>query len=159
MRKLYITKIHIILEILSYVLIAVCFIIALIGVRTLSAEIATHYDLAGNPDGYGSPAALFVMPAVMLFCNMVMSGVVHFVNPDFWNMPFKVKETKKILVYRDIVSMMVWMELEMGLFTLVFTIMSYEQEMAGAMALSILLIAAFTGTVIGFCVRGAKHNK
>ncbi len=95
----------------------------------------------------------------MIFANLIISFVVHFVNPDFWNMPFKVKKEKKIIVYRDMISMMLWMELEMAGFTLASTIMAYIQNGAGAGVLAILLMILFAVTIIGFCILAAKHNK
>lgn len=159
MKKLYITKGHIIIEILSFVLLGVSFIVAVVGMMNLPAEIATHYDFQGNATGYGSPAVLLLMPGMMLFTNLIISGLIHLMKADSWNMPFKVKETRKILVYRDMVSMNVWLEFEIALFTLVFTIMGYRQEMGGAMILTGLLMVAVMGTIIGFCVLSAKHNK
>ena len=69
MAKPHITKKHCIFEILSYVILLVCFIIAIIGIVVLPDEIATHFDGAGNVDGYGSPVTLLFLPFIMLFTN------------------------------------------------------------------------------------------
>lgn len=159
MRKSYITRLHLVLEILSYVLIAVSFIMAVVGIFTLSAEIPTHYDAAGNVDGYGPPAFLLVMPAIMLVCNLSLSLVVHLMNPALWNMPFKINPARKNLVYRDMVSMFMWMELEIAVFNLIFTIMCYTQEAGGMLALTGFLMAAFTVTIVACTVLAARHNK
>lgn len=159
MRKPYITKIHIILEILSYVLIIASFMIAIIGVNILPEEIPTHYDLSGNVDGYGSPAVLFGMPVTILLCNLITSLIAHFMNPAYWSMPVKVKEAKKIILYKDVVSLVVAMELEFAVFTLVFTIMSFTGKMGGAMLLSLLLLGAVTISIVGTCVLMKRHNK
>lgn len=159
MNKLYITKRHKIIEIIAFVLLAVSFIIVIIGQKTLPDKIPTHYNLAGEADGYGSPATLFLLPGIMLFSNLSISFVTHFVSTDFWSMPFKVKEEKKIIVYRDMISMLVWMEVELAGFTLAFTIMSYIQKMAGVSVLTIILMILLTVTIVGFCILAAKHNR
>lgn len=51
MNKPYITKKHLVLEILSYVLLLVCFIIAIVGMATLPDEIPTHFTMSGKIDG------------------------------------------------------------------------------------------------------------
>ncbi len=51
MNKPYMTKRHLVLEILSYVLLLVCFIIAIIGMATLPDEIPTHFTMSGEIDG------------------------------------------------------------------------------------------------------------
>ena len=50
MKKSYITKAHRILEILSWILIAVSFGIAIYGMNVLPSEIATHFN-AREPGG------------------------------------------------------------------------------------------------------------
>lgn len=51
MNKPYMTKRHLVLEILSYVLLLVCFIIAIVGMATLPDEIPTHFTMSGEIDG------------------------------------------------------------------------------------------------------------
>lgn len=159
MRKLYITRWHIAIEIMSYALIAASFILAAMGLFTLPDRIPTHYDLAGNVDGYGSPANLFVMPVTMFISNLVISLIAHFMNPGLWNMPFKIQPARKIAVYRDIVSMYMWLELEIALFNLAFTVMCYTQKMGGIMILAIVFVIAPLITVICCSVLAARHNK
>ena len=67
MAKPYITKKHCVIEILSYVCLVASIIIAIVGMAILPDEIATHFDGAGNIDGYGSPGVLLMLPLIMLF--------------------------------------------------------------------------------------------
>lgn len=159
MRKVYITRLYIVIEIVSYVLLAVSFIIAVVGMITLEGEFPAHYDWAGNVDRYGSPAVLFVMPGIMLFANLVISLLAHFLPAECWNMPFRVKESRKPVVYRDMTFMLMLMELETAVFALVFTAMNYMRWTGGILALTILLVAAFTVTIAGSIIVAAKHNK
>ena len=65
------------LEILSYVLLLVCFIIAIVGMATLPDEIPTHFTMSGEIDGYGSPGTLLILPIIMLICNGMTSLIMH----------------------------------------------------------------------------------
>ena len=55
MNKPYMTKRHLVLEILSYVLLLVCFIIAIVGMATVPDEIPTQFTMSGEMDGDGAP--------------------------------------------------------------------------------------------------------
>ena len=75
------------LEILSYVLLLVCFIIAIVGMATLPDEIPTHFTMSGEIDGYGSPGTLLILPIIMLICNGMTSLIMHVMPPTMWNTP------------------------------------------------------------------------
>lgn len=85
------TKRHLVLEILSYVLLLVCFIIAIVGMATLPDEIPTHFTMSGEIDGYGSPGTLLILPIIMLICNGMTSLIMHVMPPTMWNTPSKLK--------------------------------------------------------------------
>lgn len=53
--KNYITLKQKIVEILAYVLMWASIVIGIIWSAKLPKEVATHFDAAGNADGYGSP--------------------------------------------------------------------------------------------------------
>ena len=91
MNKPYMTKRHLVLEILSYVLLLVCFIIAIVGMATLPDEIPTHFTMSGEIDGYGSPGTLLILPIIMLICNGMTSLIMHVMPPTMWNTPSKLK--------------------------------------------------------------------
>ena len=88
------TKRHLVLEILSYVLLLVCFIIAIVGMATLPDEIPTHFTMSGEIDGYGSPGTLLILPIIMLICNGMTSLIMHVMPPTMWNTPSKLKTAK-----------------------------------------------------------------
>ncbi len=159
MAKPYITKKHCIFEILSYVILLACFIIAIIGIVVLPDEIATHYDGAGNVDGYGSPTVLLFLPFIMLFTNGITSGILHFLPPSLWSMPCKIQPGREIIVYRDVAWMLVGMELQFSVFTLFNTIMSYLQQ--GQMLLYgvIVFMVLLTVTIIYTIVKAVQHSR
>ena len=124
------TKRHLVLEILSYVLLLVCFIIAIVGMATLPDEIPTHFTMSGEIDGYGS---------------------------TMWNTPSKLKPQNAVRALQDMISMIAWMELEISVFTLFLTISIYRGKDAGWASI-ILFVGALTVTIIYYIVAFQKHN-
>lgn len=150
------TKRHLVLEILSYVLLLVCFIIAIVGMATLPDEIPTHFTMSGEIDGYGSPGTLLILPIIMLICNGMTSLIMHFMPPTMWNTPSKLKPQNAVRALQDMISMIAWMELEISVFTLFLTISIYRGKDAGSSI--ILFVGALTVTIIYYIVAFQKHN-
>ncbi len=159
MAKPYITKKHCIIEIVSYVLMLAAFIIAIVGMVVLPEEIATHFDGAGNVDGYGSPAVLIMLPIIMLVCNGVTSLILHLLPPDAWNTPCKIQPGQEVVVYRDMASMLVWMELQISAFTLFDTIMTYRQSGKMILVGAIVFGVVLTLTIIYEIIMIVRHSK
>lgn len=157
MNKPYMTKRHLVLEILSYVLLLVCFIIAIVGMATLPDEIPTHFTMSGEIDGYGSPGTLLILPIIMLICNGMTSLIMHVMPPTMWNTPSKLKPHNAVRALQDMISMIAWMELEISVFTLFLTISIYRGKDAGSSI--ILFVGALTVTIIYYIVAFQKHNK
>lgn len=157
MNKPYMTKRHLVLEILSYVLLLVCFIIAIVGMATLPDEIPTHFTMSGEIDGYGSPGTLLILPIIMLICNGMTSLIMHVMPPTMWNTPSKLKPQNAVRALQDMISMIAWMELEISVFTLFLTISIYRGKDAGSSI--ILFVGALTVTIIYYIVAFQKHNK
>ena len=155
----YYTRFHMILEILSWVLMLASLLIAIIGSLTLEGPIPIHYDGRGNPDGYGSPATMLLMPIIMIVTNGIVSLIGHFLDPSAWNMPFKVNYLKRSIVYRDMMSMLFMMELELAVFAFVFTLMTFLQTMHGIGLFGILFTVVLLGTILFWSVVAYRHNK
>ncbi len=119
MRKAYITTLHLVLEILSYVVLAATLAAVFIFIANNGgAEIPTHYNFAGEADGYGSALSLLIMPGTMLIVNVMISLSIHVGSPAKWNMPFKIHYGKEIAVWRCVVLMNVVLMLLLAAFTL-----------------------------------------
>ncbi|MEE3378624.1 MAG: DUF1648 domain-containing protein, partial [Lachnospiraceae bacterium] len=89
MRKPYITIPHLVMEIISYVLLVVTVAGVFIFIWKNGGEpVPTHYNFAGEVDGYGSAWTLLLMPGIMLFVNSTISFSIHVMSPAGWNMPF-----------------------------------------------------------------------
>ncbi len=159
MKKAYITKKHMILEIISYVILFAAFILAVIGIFVLPEEIATHYDAVGNVDGYGSPVTLLIMPAILLISNLTCSLCIHLLPASCWSTSVKVKPGNEIFVFRDTVSMIVLMELEISVFGLFFTIACFLEKGKIMLPGCIVFLAVLFATIIIVCVKMKRYSR
>ena len=95
----------------------------------------------------------------MLITCGICSLILHFLPPDLWSMPVKVKPEHAVHVYRDVVWMMVGMEFCFGVFTLYSTITSYMQKMDGMLAATFIFLAVLFGIIIWCIVACVRHNR
>lgn len=160
-RKIYINKYHIIIEIISYVIMIGCFGGAIYNISISPEEVPIHYNLQGEIDGYGSPYTYLVLPLIMFFTNVMLSLLFHLLDAKYWNMPFTINPGKEIIVYRDMCYVFVVMELVFSIFTAVSVISEIFIEHNG----NFMLIASLVMTMLLFililipAVIAYKHNK
>ena len=157
MNKPYIKKWHLIVEIVSYVLILAAIIFGIIMTCTIEGEVPTHWDMSGNVDAYGSPASMLILPIIMLITNILVSATVHFMPAKSWNMPFKPKPGRELIIFSDMVGMMVWMEFVIALFTLIMTIWFFNFVIC--MIGTVALVVGIFAILIAGIVMAVKHNK
>ncbi len=157
--KEYRTRLHTALEIAAWLVLLATVLLAVYGVIALPETVATHYNAAGEADGYGSSAWLLVLPLIMILPLGIISLVVHFVSPQYWNTPFQVKEENAAAVYRDLTTMMVLIQLEIAVFSLYMQGKSFLQDGTGAFMASWLFVAALFATIILMSVRAWQHNR
>lgn len=109
---------HRVLEVLSYVFILVGMAyIVFLQIKT-DGVIATHFDIHGNPDAYGSPMEYIVLPIILLIVNALMSLMLHFYPVDKWNMPCRVNANAAAKVFDDAIWLMVLLMFLFGVFSL-----------------------------------------
>lgn len=157
--KEYRTRLHIILEIATWLILLFTLLIAIYGIKTLPETIATHYNAAGEVDGYGSPASLLINPLLTVLPLGIISLVVHFVRPEFWNTPFEVKKENAAAVYRDMITMMLLVQAEIAAFMLYSQIKSFLQDGAEMLAATGLFMVALFATIIVMSLRAWRHNR
>lgn len=157
-RKLIFTKVHIALEILGYVFFLGAFIVAVVACATVE-EIPWKFDAAGNITRYGSPGALFILPAALLFTNVIMSLGMHFLPANVWNVPFTIRPGREIAVYRDMAMMIVIMVLLFGLFSAGFTFLLFKDLRAVLFPIPWILVAAVFADIIVMTALAARHNR
>jgi hypothetical protein len=159
MNKLYITKIHLVIETISYVLLIASIIVLAVGSHGIDGEVATHYDIAGNADAYGSAASLFIMPVIILFTSVILSLVVHFFPLRYWSMPFKVKQGREIKVYRYMTLMMILIIFVMSAATLVSSVAMLKSNGLLITAACIGMVVMMTVVMVVMCILAGKANK
>ena len=89
--KAYITETHLLFERVAWLLLAAAFAVCVYGAFTIKSDFPIHFDIYGNPDGYGSPLTMLLFPTVMLGVLALISIIVRRVPPEKMNMPFTLK--------------------------------------------------------------------
>lgn len=160
MNKLFYTKFHIIIEVISFVLVFAALGVAIYATATIDGEVPTNYDFDGNVTGYGSPGVFLILPIMMFICNGIISLCGHLLPTTSWNMPFKINPERLVIVGRDMAWMLVLLELEIALFTLIFTVdCIYTKIKYLSLIVSVVLCVIFPMiTVIIVYIKAKKHN-
>jgi len=159
MKKAYITKKHMILEMISYVILFAAFVLAVVGIFVLPEEIATNYDAAGNVSGYGSSVTLLIVPAILLISNLTCSLWIHLLPASCWSTSVKVKPGNEILMFRDTVSMVVLMEVEISVFGLFFTVAAFLENGKVILPGCMVFLAVLFATIIIVCVKMTRYSR
>lgn len=88
--KLYFDRAMKIVEILSYVfLIGSIVYLVIFSKNHPVGTVATHFNANGEPDAYGNPMEMIILPGIFIFTNVIMSVLLRFVPVDTWNYPMK----------------------------------------------------------------------
>lgn len=155
----YMRPYHWVLEGLSIVLGIAAIVAALVGRSKLPDQVPTHWDFQGNPNGYGSPSTFVLFPVIMLLVILTTSLILHFVDIEHWNMPFQVKTGRKVPVARALMTSLFGMNVELGAFSLWFTLRTVSQAMTGTVAAMVLFVAALSLTLLLGIGIAAMRNK
>ena len=100
-----------VLEILTLVLLLAQFLAPLLLWNRLPDPMPTHYNAAGEIDGWGGRGTVFVMAGFSLFVWLLLS-VVNRLNPRSWNLPFTVPWGREVPVYSAVKTMLVALKME-----------------------------------------------
>jgi uncharacterized membrane protein len=84
------------------------------GPDRLPDRIPTHFDIAGNPNGWGSPAALLLLPIVAVGLYFAMTVVSRF--PAAFNYPVRVTRQNLPRLQSLTLDMIVWLKAELACF-------------------------------------------
>ncbi len=79
----------------------------------LPEEIPTHYNMAGEIDGYGGRGTLLLMPIIGVVMDLTMALVCRF--PQSWNTGVRVTVLNRARVYRLVRDLMADLRLSMAL--------------------------------------------
>lgn len=108
-------------------------------------HIPTHYNFAGEADGYGGKGSLIFMMVLAWFMFILITILMRF--PNTWNMPVKVTAENKARLYSITRAML---EVIKMLISLLFAVMLINAAIATPMPRFILiaLIAAMLLSII-----------
>lgn len=96
------------LSVLAVMVTTTC--IALFGPQSLPRRFATHFDLAGHPDRWGSPATLLLLPGIVVVVYAVMTLTARF--PAAFNYPVEVTAESRPRLQALALDLVSWMKME-----------------------------------------------
>ena len=140
---------HRIAVIVSFVILLISIILAIVLAATTEGEIPTHFDFFGEIDAYGSPWTAVLLPAIMLLTNLGSLAIIALVPISSWNMPAKITDANRPFVYNDALWTVVITMLTMSLIALVGTIFMFFVHkgfgiaVTGVLVVGIIMMAVF----------------
>jgi uncharacterized membrane protein len=135
---------------------------ALNGQNRLPLRIPTHFNFSGQPDAWGSPQTLWLLPLLGtgLYLLMTVLAAIRFRH---FNLPVRVTETNLPFIQSKTAEMVAWIKFEvLGMFTYIqWSII--EGARAGEFHLSVAIVPVFlafifatVGWYLAVIVRGAR---
>lgn len=85
---------------------------ALYGPNRLPDRVPTHFDAAGNPNGWGSPSGLILMPAIATALYLLMSVVARF--PESFHYPVRITPQNLARLQAVTLNMVLWLKVELA---------------------------------------------
>ena len=113
---------------------------ALTGPNRLPDRIPTHFDAAGNANGWGSPAALILLPIVAIGLYFAMSITALF--PGVFHYPVRATRLNMPRLQEISLSMISWLKAELSVFFAVLQWAIVRAARSGQGSLFALLVPA-----------------
>lgn len=120
---------------------------AVAGPHPLPARIPTHFDLAGKPNGWGTPAMLWLLPAIATVILGLMTLVAR--RPSVFNYPVRVTPATRPRLQAIALSMIAWLRCELAGLFLWIQYAIIESARAGRNGLSPLFVPITILVVLG----------
>jgi uncharacterized membrane protein len=134
---------------------------ALTGAHALPARIATHFDAAGNANGWGEPKMLWLFPIIATFIVALMTLVNRY--PQAFNYPVRVTPATRPRLEAISLSMIAWLRAELVCLFLWIQVAIIRSARAGRSSLSpwlvpvaILVIFASIGWHIAAMIKAGR---
>jgi uncharacterized membrane protein len=135
---------------------------ALNGPDRLPERIPTHFDISGQPNAWGPPGTLWVLPVVGLGLYLLMTALASIQFKRF-NLPVRVTETNLPFIQEKTSEMVAWIKMEMlGLFVYIQGAILHGAR-TGEFRLSPAIVPVFMGIIFATVgvylvaiVRGAR---
>jgi uncharacterized membrane protein len=114
---------------------------ALAGPQRLPDRIPTHFDMAGNANGWGSPAMLLLLPVVAVGVYLTISVVSRF--PMTFHYPVQVARANLPRVQDLTLDMVTWLKTELACLFAMLQGWMIEAARSGNGRLPVLLVPGF----------------
>lgn len=101
--KLQPTKTDWILEAIGFVGIIFIVVLVMNSYNDLPDTIPRHFNLTGEPDGFGGKSILFILPTVTIVIYLVLTIGLRF--PHIFNYPFEITEENAERQYKNMTLM------------------------------------------------------
>ena len=124
---------------------------SLSGPDRLPGRIPTHFDLAGNPNGWGAPQILWLLPGFATLIYATMSMVARF--PAAFNYPVRVTPANRAILEGWALRLISWLKAEtICLFTWIqyHTIEAAKSGRGGLSPISILAAVVVVFVTVGW---------
>jgi uncharacterized membrane protein len=114
---------------------------AVAGPRRLPDRIPTHFDMAGNANGWGSPAMLLLLPVVGIGTYLTISLVSRF--PMAFHYPVQVAQVNVPRVQNLTLDMVTWLKTELACLFAMLQGWMIQAARSGDGRLPVLLVPGF----------------
>jgi len=123
---------------------------ALHGPDRLPARIPTHFDLAGNPNAWGSPNTLLLLPVMAAVIYALITLVSFF--PAAFNYPVRVTPENRPRLQTLSLQMVAWLKVELAFLLTLLQWFILATVRAGHGHLSVWIVPLFLVLVFGTCI-------
>ncbi|HLY40797.1 MAG TPA: DUF1648 domain-containing protein [Terracidiphilus sp.] len=120
---------------------------ALSGPQPLPSRIPTHFDAAGNPNGWGSPSVLILLPVISIALYLGFTIVSRF--PMAFHYPVRVTEANLQRVQSLTLDMLAWMKSELSWMFCALQYWMIAAARSGEGKLPALLVPGFLVLILG----------
>ena len=130
----------------------------------LPGRIPTHFDISGQPNAWGSPEILWLLPAVGTGLYLLMSALAAIRFTRF-NLPVRVTQTNLPFIQEQTAVLVAWIKVEMlGLFAYIQQAI-IDGARRGTFRLSPMVLPVFLAAIfatvgwhLAVIIRGARER-
>lgn len=92
-----------VLEAITAILVLCQIVYVSVRYSKIGDKIPTHFDFAGNPDGWGSKSTVFVLLGATIFLYVLLTVCMFF--PKMCNIPVKVTDENRTRIFSYVINM------------------------------------------------------
>ncbi|MDF2512256.1 MAG: hypothetical protein K0S04_2122 [Herbinix sp.] len=154
--KLKRTKLHIFLEVISFLILIAMFFSLYLNWSSIPEQIPGHYNALGEIDRWGNKSELLVLPVLSIFLYLLLTVICFF--PAIWNLPTEVTDRNREFVYSNTLTMMILLKAVVLAIFFYLNLNSMQAKNLSVYFLPVMLFLVF-GILIFFVVRIIRISK